>query len=138
MSRFVQVLVVEALVAHVWGSYVAMSVGMLGLDRGAEVSGLWVCATVMAPVTFPGWVALSLSDESVRWAGSTGWAIGSYAVAAILVVWDRNRARSRRPMRRQRRECGECGYDLRGNLSGMCPECGSPVLGQVRTGNTLD
>jgi len=23
--------------------------------------------------------------------------------------------------------CGECGYNLRGNISGVCPECGAPV-----------
>lgn len=23
--------------------------------------------------------------------------------------------------------CGECGYSLRGNPSGICPECGTPV-----------
>ena len=130
MSRFLQVLVVEALIAHVWASYVAMSVGMLGLGKGADGEGLWACAMVMAPVTFPGWVTLSFSDESVRWAGSTGVAIGAYGIAAVLVVWDRNRGRWRRAIHRRRGECGECGYDLRGNRSGVCPECGSPVEGQ--------
>lgn len=23
--------------------------------------------------------------------------------------------------------CAKCGYDLRGNVSGVCPECGAPV-----------
>lgn len=34
-------------------------------------------------------------------------------------------------LRRRRRQrkglCPECGYDLRGNVSGRCPECGKPV-----------
>jgi len=34
-------------------------------------------------------------------------------------------------MRRRRREslgrCGHCGYDLTGNVSGICPECGVPT-----------
>lgn len=34
-------------------------------------------------------------------------------------------------LRRQRRarlkQCLECGYDLTGNVSGVCPECGTPV-----------
>ena len=36
----------------------------------------------------------------------------------------------RRPFRRARRLrngwCLACGYDLQGNVSGVCPECGSP------------
>ena len=23
--------------------------------------------------------------------------------------------------------CGQCGYDLRGNVSGCCPECGTAI-----------
>ena len=26
--------------------------------------------------------------------------------------------------------CGSCGYDLRGNVSGVCPECGSNVVAE--------
>jgi hypothetical protein len=25
------------------------------------------------------------------------------------------------------RDCCECGYDLTGNISGRCPECGTPI-----------
>jgi hypothetical protein len=30
--------------------------------------------------------------------------------------------------RKQRGLCAVCGYDLRGNTSGVCPECGTPVI----------
>ena len=30
--------------------------------------------------------------------------------------------------------CGGCGYDLTGNTSGVCPECGEPVELSPRTG----
>jgi hypothetical protein len=37
----------------------------------------------------------------------------------------------RGPLRRRRRRrrglCVPCGYDLRGNISGVCPECGHPT-----------
>ena len=33
----------------------------------------------------------------------------------------------RRYRRRRRGRCVTCGYDLRGNVSGRCPECGTPV-----------
>jgi hypothetical protein len=29
--------------------------------------------------------------------------------------------------RRASHRCGQCGYDLTGNVSGVCPECGTPV-----------
>jgi hypothetical protein len=36
-----------------------------------------------------------------------------------------------RELRRQRRasrgQCIHCGYDLTGNMSGVCPECGIPL-----------
>jgi len=37
----------------------------------------------------------------------------------------------RGPVRRWRRQrkglCRKCGYDLTGNVSGVCPECGTPT-----------
>lgn len=27
--------------------------------------------------------------------------------------------------------CKECGYDLRGSVSGVCPECGASVAGKA-------
>lgn len=41
------------------------------------------------------------------------------------------RLRSRR--RRQQGECIRCGYDLRGNVTGRCSECGSDITDQQRT-----
>jgi hypothetical protein len=41
---------------------------------------------------------------------------------AAWYLWDRPRE-----LRRERRAkglCVRCGYDLRGNVSGVCPECG--------------
>lgn len=39
--------------------------------------------------------------------------------------------------RRQRRlsVCSACGYDLTGNVSGVCPECGTPIPGDVSQGS---
>jgi rubrerythrin len=33
--------------------------------------------------------------------------------------------RYRKMKRRWRDECESCGYNLRGNVSGICPECGA-------------
>ena len=34
-----------------------------------------------------------------------------------------------RYLRRRKGFCGKCGYDLTGNISGTCPECGAKVKG---------
>ena len=45
------------------------------------------------------------------------------ALAAVVWVWERKGELRRRW--RQRGQCQRCGYDLRGNVSGVCPECGA-------------
>jgi len=61
----------------------------------------------------------------VRNAGIPAWLIvvvtGAYPCIVFLREWIRRRGRSRRG------ECLACGYDLRGNESGLCSECGNPV-----------
>ena len=56
----------------------------------------------------------------------------SLLVLALFVAWVSHLViRARRaylPMRRHWDvECVACGYDLTGNVSGVCPECGTPV-----------
>lgn len=46
------------------------------------------------------------------------------ASPTVFLVWRNHR----RPMAGY---CGECGYNLTGNVSGRCPECGSPVPSRV-------
>jgi hypothetical protein len=43
----------------------------------------------------------------------------------LPAVWLIKLARQR--LRKLPHQCRECGYDLRGNLSGVCPECGTRV-----------
>jgi DMSO/TMAO reductase YedYZ heme-binding membrane subunit len=44
--------------------------------------------------------------------------------AGVYVAWRIERPRELRRLRRERGQCVRCGYDLRGNVSGVCPECG--------------
>jgi hypothetical protein len=63
-------------------------------------------------------------------AGAPYWAV--MLVAAALPLWAAGRwGRRRRRARRLRRGlCPSCGYDLTGNVSGACPECGwAPLAG---------
>jgi hypothetical protein len=52
------------------------------------------------------------------------------AAAPTAVLWYRSwRDRHRIPVG----HCRNCGYDLTGNVSGVCPECGTPVKGEGKT-----
>ena len=54
--------------------------------------------------------------------GFAGWGFG--ALGGYLVA---KRVQRRRDMRKVRGQCLNCGYDLTGNVSGRCPECGADV-----------
>ena len=55
----------------------------------------------------------------------------AYLVAVSMVLpitWFRSwRRRCRIAARARAGRCARCGYDLTGNVSGVCPECGTPV-----------
>ena len=54
---------------------------------------------------------------------------------AAACCW-RLATRSRRRLRELPGHCDGCGYDLRGNASGVCPECGTPVAPAAATAAT--
>ena len=57
--------------------------------------------------------------------GSVAWGYSAAAVLAgpgiVLAIWLAHRRRPRP------RRCDACGYDLTGNESGVCPECGKAI-----------
>jgi hypothetical protein len=58
--------------------------------------------------------------------GFMGWVFG--LVGGHLVAKRVEAVRVRRRLARAKRgQCLECGYDLRGNESGKCPECGTVI-----------
>jgi hypothetical protein len=46
-------------------------------------------------------------------------------LSSLLPVWWAIRARTKPAMNRS--TCSTCGYDLTGNVSGVCPECGTAI-----------
>jgi len=51
--------------------------------------------------------------------------VGTIGLLLALAIIGVRRVRRRRPPG----SCGKCAYDLTGNTSGVCPECGSSVAG---------
>ena len=74
--------------------------------------GLWLCPVVwlLADWTIPEGATVSLLFIVSAWAG--------------VVVGLRVRLKRAAP---RQGHCATCGYDLTGNTSGRCPECGTPV-----------
>lgn len=64
------------------------------------------------------------------------WVPALLLLAYPAVAFIRERLRIRR--RRMRGHCQWCGYDLTGNVSGICPECGTPIPDEVREQLTTD
>ena len=79
--------------------------------------------------------AATLGPRDSKWYGvCPSWALlllggllGTYPAVVFI----------RRPFRRARRRrngwCLACGYDLQGNVSGVCPECGKDATAKLRT-----
>jgi len=121
----------------IWGASFAWSVtygsrGLyLSLDRGT------LCfSTVWAPQRPSGWVIERPSGAirflfnafPVLWGPNTYWRgwvplwspLLLLAAGGLAAAW-LARARVRPGL------CGRCGYNLTGNVSGRCPECGTPT-----------
>jgi predicted RNA-binding Zn-ribbon protein involved in translation (DUF1610 family) len=70
-------------------------------------------------------VPLLFLGSAVSWTllgAGVGTLVGFFRKAARY----RRRRRSRR-IRRGPPRCAKCGYNLTGNVSGVCPECGTPI-----------
>lgn len=104
-----------------------MGLGLSGLAAGAGLArrakrpwlesvlfcpGLWIC---------PAWF-LSIDDRAIRLEMLAPLAIG------LLVSWC-GTCIGVHPWRRIRLpgHCRKCGYNLSGNVSGVCPECGTAI-----------
>lgn len=51
-----------------------------------------------------------------------------FLIVHVVVAGIRNRHRRRFAAPDTARPCSACGYSLKGNVSGVCPECGTPIL----------
>jgi hypothetical protein len=69
-------------------------------------------------------VLAAFTRAEMPWAAWVAFAaVIATGASATWYWWDRPGELRRRW--RERGQCVGCGYDLRGNVSGICPECGS-------------
>jgi hypothetical protein len=89
---------------------------------GAEDWRRWESASDEAGMRWseplPRWVLTAVP----HWA-----ALGVCALLPLLWVFLRSRSHHVRRRRRKLGLCETCGYDLAGNMSGKCSECGQPI-----------
>ncbi len=92
---------------------------LLRVDVPATRDGEPVCLNVTAPPPDATWDDLITGIRMPFWIPVV--LLGSYPALAFV----------RGPLRRWRRgragHCRKCGYNLTGNQSGICPECGSEI-----------
>ena len=73
------------------------------------------------------WADAGTTALGLRWWFISMWvALCVIAVPAAVLWWA---DRPRRPRRSRLAYCQKCGYNLTGNVSGRCPECGTPIGG---------
>lgn len=74
-----------------------------------------------------GFAVADLSIWIVVFAGFACIVLSICGVLALLLLFLRRGAR-REDLKRALGYCQSCGYNLYGNVSGICPECGTPTL----------
>jgi hypothetical protein len=78
------------------------------------------------PMTGPDWGRtwyIDFGEGGFRLAVFPCWSV--LLLSLLLPIWWTIRRRAKPAMNRAK--CSTCGYNLTGNTSGVCPECGTPV-----------
>lgn len=90
------------------------------LSKGIRI-GLWASLASLAAgsLAYALRVPLRLPEDSTVFVGT-----GLAMLAGWIVAFFIERRRRRKRQGRAKRPCINCGYELLGNISGVCPECG--------------
>ena len=83
------------------------------------------CSAVMSALLWMGAIAIESGSVSNIWPiASMIWLILFTPVAFLVGL----PIRLLRPKPRLPDHCSKCGYNLTGNVSGLCPECGTGIM----------
>lgn len=96
-------------------------INVLPLDAWTKMPFRWSCS----PQQYPFEIALPTIDLAMRSFKMPIW-VPLLAAIFLMAVGHLRRRRSGYPGVRSR--CHGCHYDLTGNVSGLCPECGRQIL----------
>jgi hypothetical protein len=123
-------LLLTLLLAHVVASY-CLAVA-LTLHLTVPPAETWLLVTVESPLIL-GTVTTRALGGGMPWkivaVAYAGYGLGFAGTIAARALEGRQ---SRKTRRRRQGLCTECGYDLTGNVSGKCPECGVHVNPRAR------
>lgn len=128
------------------GSVVLVAARVTGVDPSVQVNRWDVFETDQSAAVPRHWwerfgfahvdqeATIAGMTSSVKAVGLPHWLVaGIFAV--LPVQWLRRSLKHRRARRRQAAsQCVGCGYDLTGDTSGKCPECGTPVPQEASAG----
>jgi len=104
-------------------------IGTMAWKRWWQLSLVYSGTVIALPylsVTLDGSFSINLRNQA--WMIATVFLLNGAVIPATLGgAWLTSKPRRRRDVRRELRLCLTCGYDLTGNESGTCPECGKKV-----------
>jgi hypothetical protein len=125
-------IIVDLLIAHLVASYgMVLSFAIVERRPKAEV---WLLAPFVSPMALREVVLDPSPKDFARPRAARVAVVGSYLSCFTgTIVSRRLLGRGSLHSRRRRKGlCTECGYDLTGNVSGKCPECGVHVNPKAR------
>ena len=83
----------------------------------------WYSKAKMSPLKLRWLYGIRLPSVTARFGTIPLWLPFLAIATPTTILWYFDRPRRVRPG-----HCQHCGYDLTGNTSGICPECGTPSL----------
>ncbi len=93
---------------------------LVGLALSVLIAAVLILAFVRSPRQSPSLMQILLLPALLSVAFSTA------------LLWLRTHQRTASIRRTRRGQCPKCEYDLAGNTTGICPECGSPTPTELR------
>jgi hypothetical protein len=118
---------------------VSLATAVAGHGRAKATPGRQWRSTRWALLLFGAFCALSFAQDLMgKQVSSFSFLVDGFALVMVLVCWWQlgspghfSDAQAAANYASDRRYCGQCEYDLTGNRSGICPECGWRIPQQV-------